>query len=384
MIGTSGWYYDEWVAPFYDTKKGMFTHYSKVFSTTEVNSTFYRYPSHRMVQGWYRTAPPGFIFALKLPRVITHDKWLRLDEGVEDDTERFIELVKPLAEKLGPILIQLRPKFNYEDHSENLESYLETLPRNYEWAVEFRHLSWMRPETYEMLERQGAAFTIVDEPLLPPEVHVTADFSYIRWHGHGARLWYDYEYSPGELETWIPRVKETTRKAKRVYGYFNNHFSANAVKNAVEILAMLDSATPEQTAVLTKIVEHRKRGQRPRGVQPLEVFAVDEEGLSVADHLMRFTTASRLSRAERIDDRELIITVNSEDRIQAEVRNYIIDVDIGAMVLRHDCDDWRKGVDQKRICKHIAKLFLSLPPKQAERLLTDIWERRGSWRFETV
>ena len=74
MIGTSGWYYDEWVGPFYDRKKGMFTRYAKVFGTAEVNSTFYRYPSSRTVQGWYRNAPPGFIFSLKLPQLITHEK----------------------------------------------------------------------------------------------------------------------------------------------------------------------------------------------------------------------------------------------------------------------------------------------------------------------
>ncbi|RLI09573.1 DUF72 domain-containing protein, partial [Candidatus Bathyarchaeota archaeon] len=134
IIGTSGWSYDEWVGPFYDKKKGRFKRYAEVFSTAEVNSTFYRYPTTRIVRGWYRTAPLGFIFALKLPRVITHDKWLRLEEGVEDDTERFLDLIRPLAEKLGPILIQLRPKFNYDDHAETLERYLEALPGNYEWA----------------------------------------------------------------------------------------------------------------------------------------------------------------------------------------------------------------------------------------------------------
>lgn len=384
MFGTSGWYYDEWVGPFYDTKKGMFTHYSKVFNTTEVNSTFYRYPTSRMVYGWYRTAPPGFIFALKLPQIITHDKWLSLDEGVEDDTERFLELVKPLAEKLGPILIQLRPKFNYDDHVENLERYLETLPRNYEWAVEFRHLSWMRPETYEILEKQGVAYTIVDEPLLPPEVHVTSDFAYIRWHGHGARPWYNYEYGLGELEAWIPKVEETSGKAAKVYGYFNNHFSANAVKNAVEMLNLLNLANEKQTAVLERVVEHRKQGSRPRGVQPLEAFAVEEEGLSVADFLIRFTSNSRLARAEKIDDSELSVTMNSEDCVKAGIRRYSIEIDARTRVIKHDCDDWRKGVDQKRVCKHVAKLFLSLPSKQALRILTDMWEHKESWQFEAL
>ncbi len=384
MIGTSGWYYDEWVGPFYDSKKGMFTRYAKVFNTTEVNSTFYRYPSARMVRGWYRTAPPGFVFALKLPQVVTHDKWLRLSEGVEDDTERFLELIRPLAEKLGPILIQLRPAFNYGDHAGDLEAYLETLPENHEWAVEFRHKSWLRPETYEILEKHNAAYTIVDEPLLPPETIVTTEFAYIRWHGHGRNPWYNYEYTPSELESWIPKVEETTGRARKVYGYFNNHFSAHAVKNAVEMLTMLNRSTPEQKTALNKIVEFRRQEQRPIGVQTLESFTTDEEGLSVADHLLRFTNTSRLSRGEKIVDDDLTFNINSGGRIQAEIRDYFIDIDAENRVLRHDCDDWRKGVDRKRICKHIAKLFLSLPPGQAKQLLSGMWENRESWSFETA
>jgi len=152
-IGTSGWWYDEWVGPFYKRKKGMFTRYAEVFATTEINSTFYRYPSSSMVRGWYRSSPPGFIFAAKLPRIITHEKWLRLEEGVGEDTARFLNLMQPLAEKMGPILIQLRPKFSYGEHAETLERYLETLPENYEWAVEFRNCSWLRPETWRLLRR---------------------------------------------------------------------------------------------------------------------------------------------------------------------------------------------------------------------------------------
>ena len=383
-VGTSGWYYDEWVGPFYRQKKGMLTQYTKVFNTTEVNSTFYRYPSPRMVQGWYRTAPPGFVYALKLPQVITHDKWLNPRKGVEEDTLSFLDLVQPLAEKLGPILIQLRPKFNYEEHAGALESYLESLPGNYEWAVEFRHLSWMRDETYRILERNGVAYTIVDEPLLPPEVHVTTDFAYIRWHGYGVSPWYNYNYSPEELEKWIPRVEEVRSKARRTYGYFNNHFSANAVKNAVEMLQMLGSATPQQEDALGKIIEHREKAHKAEHVQPLDAFAGRDDGLSLADHLMRFTTASRLGRAEKIKDAELTLKLNTGRRVQADIRSYTIDIDADERTLKHDCDDWRKGKDQKRICKHVAKLFLSLPEGQAEDLLTEMWGNRESWRFEDI
>ncbi|MGD2201116.1 MAG: DUF72 domain-containing protein, partial [Candidatus Bathyarchaeota archaeon] len=311
----------------------------------------------------------------------THEKWLDLDRGVEDDTYRFLDLVKPLAEKLGPILIQLRPKFNYEEHVEALETYLDTLPENYKWAVEFRNLSWMKSDTLRILERYNAAYTIVDEPLLPPDTHITADFAYIRWHGHGANPWYNYEYSPSELESWVPKVKDTTKRAGEVYGYFNNHFSANAVKNASEILAMLEQETAEQMGAVTKILDHRQReAEQPQGLT-LDAFAAAEEGLNIADQLMRFTNAPRLLRAEGIKDEELEITLNSGERVEADIRRYTIEIDRKAKTITHDCGDWRKGADRKRVCKHVAKLFLSLPEGQAEGLLSEIWRDIEGWRF---
>jgi len=385
IIGTSGWSYDEWVGPFYDRKEGMFTRYAEVFHTVEINSTFYSYPTAGLIRGLYRSAPPGFVFASKLPHLITHDKWLRLEEGVEDDTERFLSLMRPLAEKLGPILIQLQPRFRYDEHAETLGKYLETLPENFEWVVEFRHGSWMRPETWEMLARHGVAYAIVDEPLLPPETHVTANFAYIRWHGRGSHPWYNYDYKTEELGEWIPRVKEVASKSRKVYGYFNNHFGANAVKNAAEMLTMLDSATPEQTAALRKIVEFKKGRTLPEGLRPLESFTEEkgeEEGLSVADLLMRFTTTSRLQRAEEIGDEELEVKRNAAGRVEARIRDYSIEVNQKNKSIRHDCDDWQKGLDMKRMCKHIDKLFLSLPKEQAKEILITIWEEKDKWRFE--
>jgi uncharacterized protein YecE (DUF72 family) len=382
IIGTSGWSYDEWVGPFYEKKTGMFGQYARVFQTSEINSTFYSYPTEGMVQGLRRNAPPGFLFAAKLPQLITHDKWLRLGEGVEDDTHRFLELMRPLAERLGPILIQLRPKFTYEEHAGSLESYLDVLPGNYEWAVEFRHGSWLRPETMDILRRHNAAYTIVDEPLLPPATHVTADFSYIRWHGHGSRVWYDYEYSGDQLESWVPKLEEIKGKSRRVYGYFNNHFKANAVKNAVEMLGLLGESTPEQRTALEKIEAYRETAARPAGVQPLESFAQDDEDLSVADHLTHFMDAGRLSRAEKIGDSEIEVAYSGEDAVRARLRDYTIEVDLEHRVIKHDCDDWRKGAQGKRMCKHLGKLFLVLPPGQARRALSLIWEDLDSWVFE--
>jgi uncharacterized protein YecE (DUF72 family) len=381
LIGTSGWSYDEWIGPFYDKKQGMFTNYTKVFRTSEINSTFYSYPTERLVEGWTRNAPPGFVFATKLPQLITHDKWLKLSEGVEDDMWRFIHLMQPLAEKLGPILIQTRPMFTYKESAGDLEKFLEILPKNHEWAIEFRHDSWLRKETYGILEKNNVAYTIVDEPLLPPETHVTADFAYIRWHGQGKRLWYDYEYTKPQLEEWKPKVEEVAKKAKRTYGYFNNHFNASAVKNAIEFLQSMGTASPEQESALAKIKEHRSGAFRPGGIQPLESYKEQEEGLSVADLLTHFTDNGRLSRAEQMPE-EVKITFSTKDLIKAKIKDYTIEVDLSGKVLRHDCDDWKKTTDRKRMCKHVDKFFLSLPPGQARKILEKIWEQKDDWTFE--
>jgi len=380
LIGTSGWSYPEWVGPFYEKKTGMFSYYSKFFHTVEINSSFYRYPSRSMILGLARNAPPGFVFAVKLPKLITHDKWLSLKEGVEEDTRRFLALMQPLAEHLGPILIQLRPMFNFDEHADVLENYLEVLPKNYEWAVEFRHRSWLRDETYEILRSHNVAYTVVDEPLLPPEVHITADFAYIRWHGHGSRLWYDYEYTEDQLEAWKPKIQGITKSVRRTYAYFNNHFNANAVKNAIEMLELLGDATPEQREVYKKLTSHQGSGGS-KGVQTLEAFNTSDDDLSVADHLLHFTDAPRIGRGEKIKRGEVSITSSNEHHLAGDVRGYYIDIDLKQKVIKHNCDDWRKTMGRKRFCKHLVSFFLKLPPGQASSVLSKIWDDIDSWSF---
>src|SRR5512136_2961513 len=98
MMGTSGWSYKEWIGPFYSkTDKSMLRAYTQVFRTVEIDSTFYRYPSKGTVMGWTRYSPEGFVYAAKLPGLITHDKKLSLGEGVEQDLERFVNLMEPLV-----------------------------------------------------------------------------------------------------------------------------------------------------------------------------------------------------------------------------------------------------------------------------------------------
>jgi uncharacterized protein YecE (DUF72 family) len=247
FFGTSGWSYKEWEEVFYQKgEKRKLRAYSRVFKTVEIDSTFYRYPSKGMVMGWVRYSPSDFIFTAKLPKVITHDKKLGLKKDIKTDLEAYLDLMRPLQlnGKLGCLLIQLPPKYEY--NPKNLESFFELVDPNFRFAVEFRNLSWMRDETWKLLEKYDVAYVNVDEPLLPPEVHLTTDFTYFRWHGRGERPWFDYRYSKEEIDPWIPKVEDAARKVKKVYGYFNNHFHGYAPENCLYLLEKLGLLSDEQ------------------------------------------------------------------------------------------------------------------------------------------
>ncbi|MFX1301186.1 MAG: DUF72 domain-containing protein [Promethearchaeota archaeon] len=239
-LGTAGWNYEDWVGSLYPSNKHQFVYFSKIFNTAEINSTFYNFPSQKIVATWSR-APDDFIFTAKVPQEITHKLRLDVSKGADQRMQDYLQLMAPLrdAHRLGPLLIQLPPSFEFQQ-VDVLETFLQTLPGEWEFVVEFRHLSWMQDETFDLLRRYQVAYCIVDEPLLPSRVEVTAPFSYIRWHGHGKKLWYYYLYNQEELEAWVPRVQEIAKQTpKDVYGYFNNHWHGFAARNCVEMMELL-------------------------------------------------------------------------------------------------------------------------------------------------
>ena len=250
FLGTCGWSYREWEGSFYTkkTKDHKLRSYGRVFSTVEIDSTFYRNPSKGTVIGWLKYSPSDFVFTAKLPKTITHDKMLGLKKEVQTDLTVFLDLMRPLqlGGKLACLLIQLPPKYAY--HPQNLEEFFQSLDTTFNYAVEFRNKTWLSPdtETFALLKKYDVAYTIVDEPLLPSEVHVTADIAYFRWHGHGKDVWFDYRYSPAELEPWVPKIKETAWKVKKVYGYFNNHYHGYAPENCLQLMERLGLLSEEQ------------------------------------------------------------------------------------------------------------------------------------------
>jgi uncharacterized protein YecE (DUF72 family) len=382
LMGTSGWSYKEWIGPFYSkTDKSMLQAYTKVFRTAEVDSTFYRYPSKGTVMGWARYSPEGFVYAAKLPGMITHDKKLDLSQGIEEDLKVFIDLMEPLylSGKLGCILIQLPPKFKF--NPEKLEQFFRILPTQVSFAVEFRDKSWMRDETWALLQKYHVAYTVVDEPLLPPEVHITSKIAYIRWHGRGSRPWYDYRYPSKELEPWIPRVKEAAGKVDKIYGFFNNHFHGYAVENCLQVMEMLGVATPKQLETKRQVETYINKTERTETSSLLTFIEPKEKTFN--NKLHYFVSTERLKRAGNIKDSEVQIKSQTESSVEAQVREYRILIDTSTKTIFHNCADWQKILATKKLCKHIAKLLLLIDRQLAERILEKLYEENDEWQLKS-
>ncbi len=264
-IGTSGWSYNEWNGVFYPSSgTNKLSYYSKVFGTAEVDSTFYAFPSKGLVLGWARYTPADFVFSVKLPQLLTHEKKLDVEKGTEADLIRFLGLLKPLiaSGKLGPLLIQLPPSYSFQSDFGKLKGFLARVPEDIRFAVEFRHPSWLREEVWSFLRERNVANAIVDEPLLPPDTVMTADFAFVRWHGRGTRPWYNYRYSDKELDGWVPKVKEVTSKVEKTYGYFNNHFRGFAVENSLKMMEKLGVSTAQQEETRERAAKFLRTGKR--------------------------------------------------------------------------------------------------------------------------
>jgi uncharacterized protein YecE (DUF72 family) len=230
-IGCSGWNYQSWRGGEFYPKgcppSRWLEHYSRVFDTVEVNSTFYRLASQKAVAHWIEQTPPGFVFALKASRYLTHIKRLAdLDQGIA----RYYERIEPLTkapQKLGPIVWQLPPNFQRDE--DRLEAALAALPEG-RHCFEFRHRSWFTDDVYALLRAYGAALVIGDRKGLDFQTYeMTADWTLVRFHhGHRGRRG---NYSESELEEWAQRFEDWRRHVE-IYAYFNNDWEVFAPRNA--------------------------------------------------------------------------------------------------------------------------------------------------------
>ncbi len=211
----------------------MFEEYLKHFDTVELNNSFYHLPPRERFESWKKRTPPGFLFAVKASRYITHLK--RLTEP-EEPLERFVQSATGLGRKLGVVLFQLPPSLAID--LERLEAFLKLFPKRLRCTFEFRHPSWMVEETYTLLERFNSAFCIYELAGFETPHEVTADFVYIRLHGPGGK--YSGNYTKHRLRKWANEIKIWAETVKDIYVYFDNDVGGHAPKNALTLRSLLE------------------------------------------------------------------------------------------------------------------------------------------------
>jgi len=242
-VGTQGWNYDAWVGPFYPEKTRAADYlsiYARAFDTVEVDSTFYAIPASKTVRGWAQRTPDDFIFSLKLPQEITHERRLR---NVDDLAAEFFDRARELGHKLGPILIQLGPDFGPTELPA-VAQFLPKLPRDIRFAIEFRQRGWIHDGLLALLAEHSVALTLTDGRWIPRKQMMalasqpTADFLYVRLMGADQGI---VDYSrvqidrTREIEAWSSLLWPYAEQGREVFTYVNNHFSGHSPASAREV-----------------------------------------------------------------------------------------------------------------------------------------------------
>ena len=208
-------------------RRRWFEHYSSLFDTVELNSTFYRLPTPETVETWAAAASSDFVYAVKLGAFGSHRMKLR---DAASWMPNHLDRVTRLGAHLGPTLVQLPPRWKRD--TARLDEFLSVAPTSMRWAVELRDPSWIHDDVFDVLRRRGAALCLHDLlPDLPFEL--TTDWTYVRFHGPDAlREPYHGAYGEDRLRPWAERLASVIDRRMDVYAYFNNDWYGHAVTDA--------------------------------------------------------------------------------------------------------------------------------------------------------
>jgi uncharacterized protein YecE (DUF72 family) len=260
-IGTSAFTAAGWPGSFYPTglaERDFLSYYATKFDTLELDNTFYRTPALSTVQGWNAKTPEGFIFAAKIPQIITHEKMLR---DCDVDLNHFLRTMDALGEKLGPLLFQFgyfnkKAFAGVNDFLARLAPFLKKLPKGYRFAVEIRNKSWLVPQFVEALRERGVALTLIDQSWMPRPAEwfnkfdpITTDFSYVRLLGdrkgieQQTKTWDKVIVDRGaELSEWKKLSEPIVRRGVKLYVYVNNHYSGCGFVTAEQFRGLWEAA----------------------------------------------------------------------------------------------------------------------------------------------
>ncbi len=234
LIGTSGWTYRDWRGRFYPEKlpqRDWLAYYAKRFVTVELNVTTYRLPQERDVARW-SAVPGGFVYTVKLSRLITHRKRPGEPRAFVDN---YMRAIAPLAPRIANVLAQFPPWFERDDGA--LRNFLESLPAQHRYVVEFRHPSWYVPEVYSLLRERGVSLCLHDLRGSITPIVVTGTVLYVRLHGPVRA--YAGSYRRARLERWADAIRALAPQVAATYVYFNNDEKGYAPRNAATLRELL-------------------------------------------------------------------------------------------------------------------------------------------------
>jgi uncharacterized protein YecE (DUF72 family) len=274
LVGTSSWSSSDWCGSFYPDQiehGEMIRVYSSKLPTVEIDSTWYRMPSRNMIETWKSKTTDGFIFSAKVPKVISHDKYL---EGCEAELNEFISVMSGLGERLGPMILQFPYVAKRKDPQEyrtgadfirRLEGFVKLLPSEFKWGIEIRNPLWVQPPLLDILRSREISLVFIDYYTMDPLPKLadrkeifTAPFVYLRFLGNRKEIEAavklaqdsglrkrDFESllkdRTGQMKACIPPIKTLLTKEIPVYVYFNNHYAGYA-PGSVEIFEKLFNA----------------------------------------------------------------------------------------------------------------------------------------------
>ncbi|MEO7308618.1 MAG: DUF72 domain-containing protein [Ferruginibacter sp.] len=234
--GCSGYYNRHWKKIFYPEKlpqNKWFEYYCSRFSTVELNTTFYRFPTAESLEVWYKNSPEGFLISVKAHKLITHSK--RFKDCKKQIDDFYLACEEGLKEKLGCVLFQLPPTIQYSE--EKLQQIISGLNPKFKNVIEFRHPGWWTKKVYDELARHQIIFCTVSHPAMPEAIIANTSTVYVRLHGVPEMFYSGYD---PEYLAQMHQVILKKRNVKEGYIYFNNTAGVEGVVNAIQFKKLIE------------------------------------------------------------------------------------------------------------------------------------------------
>jgi uncharacterized protein YecE (DUF72 family) len=231
LVGTSGYNYPEWKGSFYPSDLSaakMLPYYASRFPTVEINYTFYRMPTPKLIAGWRAQVPPTFRFTLKAPKRITHDKRLRAAD-VAESLQGFITAAAELGPQMAALLFQLPP--NFKKDIVLLNEFLSLLPPKTTAAFEFRNPSWLEDDVYDALKARNIALCFADSESRETPLVSTADYAYFRLRDEG--------YGDADIAKWTESARRLGETARDVFVYFKHEDEGKGAAFGQQMMKLL-------------------------------------------------------------------------------------------------------------------------------------------------